>query len=79
MRLQADVINRQVIPAFYRYLQAQDQDAQIESGKDFLASLVQLTALFERTSREVDEPFGLWSESGNIGLADIMVGPCQFS
>ncbi|TFY72218.1 hypothetical protein EVG20_g776 [Dentipellis fragilis] len=83
VRLQADHVNRAVVPAFYRYLQAQDVDAQIAGGKEFHASLEQLAALFERAERELVTESetalgaGLWKEGGEINWADIMVGPCK--
>ncbi|KAF8227620.1 hypothetical protein L208DRAFT_1405106 [Tricholoma matsutake] len=48
-----DHVSRTVVPAFYRYLQAQDQNAQIEHGKEFASSLEGLVALFERAEREI--------------------------
>lgn len=77
IRLQADTVNRQLVPAFYRYLQAQDPGLQIEAGKEFVLALENLAALFERSSREVEEPFGLWVENGPLGWADVMAGPCM--
>lgn len=71
-------MNRHLVPAFYRYLQAQDQEAQIESGKELISAFNQLTTLFERTSREVDKPCGLWTQAGELGWSDVMVGPWLF-
>ena len=76
VRLQSDHINRTLVPAFYRYLQAQDPAAQISSGKEFRAAIDTLVALFERADREVFGT-GLWNERGELGWADIMVGPCE--
>ncbi|KAJ8087214.1 hypothetical protein PM082_006044 [Marasmius tenuissimus] len=53
VRLQCDHISRSLVPAFYRYLQAQDPEAQIKGGKDFLDSIETLVSLFERTEKEV--------------------------
>lgn len=39
IRLQADHVNRALVPAFYRYLQAQDADAQIKGGQEFIDAL----------------------------------------
>jgi glutathione S-transferase len=78
VRLQCDHINRILVPAFYRYLQAQNSSAQIECGKEFLTSIEQLVALFERAEQEQESTaVGLWNEGGQLGRADIMAGPCR--
>ncbi|KAG1735627.1 glutathione S-transferase [Suillus paluster] len=74
VRLQSDHINRTLVPAFYRYLQAQDPDAQIAGGKEFHAAIQSLVELFERAEREVGGT-GLWVEGGDLGWADVVVGP----
>ncbi|KAL0576949.1 hypothetical protein V5O48_005020, partial [Marasmius crinis-equi] len=53
VRLQCDHINRSLIPSFYRYLQAQETDAQIQGGKEFLDGIEGLVSLFERAEKEV--------------------------
>ncbi|PPQ92794.1 hypothetical protein CVT25_003905 [Psilocybe cyanescens] len=53
VRLQADHVNRSLVPAFYRYLQAQDEGKQIEAGREFHASLEGLVKLLERAEREI--------------------------
>ncbi|KII84647.1 hypothetical protein PLICRDRAFT_95200 [Plicaturopsis crispa FD-325 SS-3] len=80
VRLQADVVNRTLVPAFYRYLQAQDLSAQIEGGKEFQGGLEQLAALFERAEKEnaPDSALGLWREGGDLGWTDVMAGPWLF-
>jgi hypothetical protein len=75
VRLQSDHINRTLVPAFYRYLQAQDSEAQIAGGKEFDAAIQYLVELFERAEREVGGT-GLWVEGGDLGWADVIVGPC---
>ncbi|KAF8644274.1 hypothetical protein AX16_008576 [Volvariella volvacea WC 439] len=90
VRLQADHVGRSVVPAFYRYLQAQDPEAQITHGKDFHATLDGLEKLLERAEREIvsvggvagegerkalASGLGLWIEGGDLGLTDVMVGP----
>ncbi|KAF8827294.1 hypothetical protein HHX47_DHR5000856 [Lentinula edodes] len=51
--LQCDHVNRSLVPSFYRYLQAQDQDSQINGGKEFHESIEGLVELLERTEKEV--------------------------
>lgn len=53
VRLQCDHVNRSLVPSFYRYLQAQDQDSQINGGKEFHESIEGLVELLERTEKEV--------------------------
>lgn len=77
MRLQADHINRTLVPAFYRFLQAQDSDAQIAGGNEFRAAIEALVGLFERADKEVGGT-GLWKEGGELGWADVTVAPCEF-
>lgn len=77
VRLQSDHINRALVPAFYRYIQAQDETAQIEGGKEFISAIEGLAGLFERAEREGEESaLGLWKEDGVLGWADVMAGPC---
>ncbi|RDB20144.1 Riboflavin transporter MCH5 [Hypsizygus marmoreus] len=93
VRLQADHVNRTLVPAFYRYLQAQDEAAQIEGGKEFHAALEGLVNLMERAEREMVDSggfsgegerasavhgLGLWVEGGDLGWADVMAGPWIF-
>ncbi|KAN0085796.1 valine---tRNA ligase [Tylopilus felleus] len=77
VRLQADHVNRVFVPAFYRYLQAQDTDAQIAGGKEFRAAIDTLVGLFERAESQVGGT-GLWKEGGDLGWADVMVAPWMF-
>ncbi|KAG2116888.1 glutathione S-transferase [Suillus cothurnatus] len=74
VRLQSDHISRTLVPAFYRYLQAQDPEAQISGGKEFHAANQSLVDLFERAEREVGGT-GLWVEGGDLGWADVVVAP----
>jgi len=53
VRLQADHVNRSLVPAFYHYIQAQTEEKQIEAGRDFHASLEGFVALLERAEREI--------------------------
>jgi glutathione S-transferase len=82
VRLQADHVSRTLVPSFYRYLQAQDAESQIASGKEFHDALQKLVDLLERAEKEGDDiagsaPVGLWHENGTLGWTDVMVGPCQ--
>ncbi|KAG1850317.1 glutathione S-transferase [Suillus tomentosus] len=77
VRLQSDHINRTLMPAFYRYLQAQGPEAQISAGKEFHAAIQSLVELFEHAEREVGGT-GLWVEGGDLGWADVMVAPWLF-
>ncbi|KAJ7599879.1 thioredoxin-like protein [Mycena floridula] len=93
VRLQCDHISRNLVPAFYRYLQAQDAEAQIKNGQEFHAAIAGLVDLFERAEREITlsgasgegeakalkSGLGLWIEGNeDLGLADAMAGPWLF-
>ncbi|KAJ7228294.1 glutathione S-transferase [Mycena pura] len=93
VRLQCDHIGRALVPAFYRFLQAQEEDKQVEGAKDFRAALDGLVALFERAEREIVQGggaagageqralragLGLWLEGGDLSMSDVMVGPWIF-
>jgi len=78
VRLQADHINRTLVPAFYRYLQAQDEDKQVEGAKEFVDALSGLVALFERAEKESPSNIGSWKGGNDLSLADVMAGPWIF-
>jgi glutathione S-transferase len=92
VRLQADHVNRTLVPAFYRYLQAREESAQIENGKDFLAALEHLAKLNERSEELVlggggsagegekkarALGLGLWVQEEDLGWIDVVAGPCE--
>lgn len=66
-RFQADHVNRHIIPAFYRYLQAQEAEKQAAGCKEFLEGLVKLTEMFEKSEKECPEAVGLWRADGQLG------------
>src|SRR6202045_449966 len=84
VRLQADHVSRALVPAFYRYLQAQDPTLQASAGAEFANTLRGLVGLLARAERELraDHPgiaptcLGLWVEGGELGWVDVMAGPC---
>ncbi|KAG6840094.1 hypothetical protein C0991_008992 [Blastosporella zonata] len=93
VRLQSDHINRNLVPSFYRFLQAQEVSAQIEGGKELHAAIEGLIALFERTESEIlggtgvsgggeltalKRGLGLWVDGGDLGWVDVMAGPWIF-
>jgi hypothetical protein len=79
VRLQADHINRNIIPSFYKYLQSQDADAKIENGKKFLKNIERLCETFEKDEGVDTRAVGLWREGGELGWADVMAAPCKSS
>jgi glutathione S-transferase len=82
VRLQADHVNRTLVPAFYRFLQAQKEEDQVEGGKAFHAALADLAKLFERAEREAEpharRHLGLWVDGADLGWTDVLVGPCAW-
>jgi len=69
-RLTADHTNRAIVPGFYRYLQAQDAEKQIEHGKEFMNELISFT--------EKMHPEGPFFDGKELGWVDVMVGPWAF-
>ncbi|EPS94130.1 glutathione S-transferase C-terminal-like protein [Fomitopsis schrenkii] len=78
VRLQADHVNRTLVPAFYRHIQAQGDEKQIQSGKEFVEAINGLLKLFQRAENESKTNVGLWQEGGTLSLADVMAGPWLF-
>ncbi|KAJ7068633.1 glutathione S-transferase [Mycena amicta] len=93
VRLQCDHISRTIVPAFYRFLQAQEESAQVQGGQEFRQAIEGLVALLERSEREIvggggaaglgeqqalAVGLGLWNEGGDLNLTDVMVGPWLF-
>ncbi|CDO75627.1 hypothetical protein BN946_scf184840.g10 [Trametes cinnabarina] len=83
IRLQADNVNRSLVPAFYRYLQAQDEvlpdlAKQIEGAKGFVEAIEGLLTHFQRAEREGYTQYGLWHQRGLLSYADVMAAPWLF-
>ncbi|KAI0367173.1 glutathione S-transferase C-terminal-like protein [Pilatotrama ljubarskyi] len=78
IRLQADNVNRSLVPAFYRYLQAQDEAKQVEGARGFVEAIDGLLTLFKRAEREGYTQYGLWHERGSLSYADVMAAPWLF-
>lgn len=66
-RLWADHVNRNVIPWFYKLLQAQDQNDQIEHAKEFKAQITKLV-----DAADDKGPFFLGNQ---ISFVDVQVAP----
>jgi hypothetical protein len=69
------------VPAFYRFLQAQNEKDQIEHGKAYHETIQDLAKLMDRVVNE-SEPeakghLGLWEDQGQFGWIDAMASPCQ--
>ncbi|KAH6914729.1 hypothetical protein BKA70DRAFT_1256930 [Coprinopsis sp. MPI-PUGE-AT-0042] len=91
VRLAADQVNRNFIPAFYRYLQAQEESAQVKHGKEFHDAIQSFVGTLERLERDIlssggasgegelaslKKGLGLWVEGNTeLGWADIMAAP----
>ncbi|KZT10516.1 glutathione S-transferase [Laetiporus sulphureus 93-53] len=78
VRLQADHVNRTLVPSFYRYLQAQTEEKQIAAGREFVQAIEGLIKLYQRAEKETSTTCGLWREQGELSLADVMVAPWLF-
>lgn len=66
-RLWADHVSRNVVPAFYRLLQAQDPDAQVTLAGEFTESL--------RTLVEAADSNGPFFAGSTLSLVDVTVAP----
>ncbi len=44
-----------------------------------MSALDGLVKLFERSDAETETNIGLWKESGQLSLTDVMAGPCELS
>ncbi|TFK28944.1 hypothetical protein FA15DRAFT_664589 [Coprinopsis marcescibilis] len=93
-RLAADEVNRNLVPAFYRYLQAQEPSAQIEHGIAYHDALGRFISVLQRSEAEILGPgghsgdgehtmlkrgLGLWIEDNtDLGWADVMAAPWLF-
>ncbi|MCJ1288441.1 hypothetical protein MMC26_007798 [Xylographa opegraphella] len=66
-RLWADHINRKIVPAFYRYLQAQESAKQIESAEDLRIHISKLVDAADSTG-----PFFLGS---TMSFVDVQIAP----
>ncbi|KAG9019029.1 hypothetical protein FRB90_007201 [Tulasnella sp. 427] len=69
-RLEADKINRTFVPAFYRFLQAQETAKQIQFGKEFFDGL-------EAFAKAMD-PEGPFFSGSELGFVDIMIAPWAY-
>ena len=85
-RLTCDHINRSLVPSFYRFLQTNPNVpdiAEVEAVRsEFIGSVEKLVALLGRCERECNNTSnaaGLWSDGGDLGVVDVMAGPCMSS
>jgi len=88
-RIAADRVNRTLIPAFYRYLQAQEPEKQIEHGRSFVCEVEAfirgmdvVPALPPGASLKGRTPpksgGGCWDGSSTPGWVDFMAAPWLF-
>ncbi|KIY73664.1 hypothetical protein CYLTODRAFT_416694 [Cylindrobasidium torrendii FP15055 ss-10] len=91
VRLMSDAVNRALVPSFYKYLQAQDPEAQVQDGTEFHEAIAQLVALLQRAETEIvggdgsagpgeaqalGAGLGLWIDTNDaLGWVDILAGP----
>ncbi|KAK0536589.1 hypothetical protein OC834_001111 [Tilletia horrida] len=82
-KIAADRLNRTLIPAFYRFLQAQNADDQIEHGKDYVREIeafVQgMDSVIVPTASEGEKKKGaFWDGSDSPSYVDFLVAPWLF-
>lgn len=68
VRLALQQISNVVVPAFYKYVQAQEPEAQEEGGKAFVKALRDLHAQWFLPDSD-------WARGQNFGLVDIALAP----
>jgi len=66
-RLWSDHINRHIIPGFYRYLQEQDPEKQVEYAGEFKTEIGKLV--------DAADPTGPFFLGRDIGFVDIQIAP----
>jgi len=66
-RLWSDHINRRIIPGFYRYIQAQEAEKQIEFASEFKNEILKLV-----DAADAEGPFFLGKD---IGFVDVQIAP----
>ncbi|MCJ1475888.1 hypothetical protein MMC13_004552 [Lambiella insularis] len=66
-RLWADHINRKIVPAFYRYLQAQEASKQVEGAEDLKLQIAKLV--------EAADPVGPFFLGPRLGFVDVQLAP----
>ncbi|RVD84378.1 uncharacterized protein DFL_006130 [Arthrobotrys flagrans] len=66
-KLWADHISRNIVPTFYRYLQAQEVEKQAECGKEFEKQV--------NTLLEAADPKGPFFTGTKLSFVDVMVAP----
>lgn len=71
-RLAVDKVNRNLIPSFYRYLQAQEVEAQLDGAKEFTSHLSD----FVRSMASAG-PQGFW-DGKSLSIVDCAVAPWLF-
>ncbi|EST07816.1 Glutathione S-transferase, N-terminal [Kalmanozyma brasiliensis GHG001] len=71
-RLAVDKANRNLIPSFYRYLQAQEVEKQLEGAKEFTSHLTDFVK-----SMSPPNPEGFW-DGKSLSVVDCTVAPWLF-
>lgn len=77
-RFQADHVNRHLIPAFYRFPQAQESEKQAEGAKEVVEAIEKLVEMFGKADEDAPDALGLWIERGELGWVEVMAVPWLF-
>lgn len=67
-------ISKAIVPTFYKFLQAQEKEAQEAGSKQYTEALEKLINLFEN-AKEEGLLFGLYGGKHSLSMAEVLVAP----
>ncbi|KAE8230608.1 hypothetical protein CF326_g4387 [Tilletia indica] len=87
-RIQTDRLNKSLIPTFYRFLQSQDPQTQVEHGQEFVKEVENFVKSMDRVPSSTfkdgqgrtrpNDGGGFWDGSHTPSLVDFSVAPWLF-
>jgi len=67
-KLAIDIVDKKIIPTYFRTLQAQEPEAQVSSGNDFISALKEF-------AEQLPKDKGPFYNGNNFGFVDIQLVP----
>lgn len=71
-------LNNTLIPSFYRFLQAQEEDKQVEHGRAFVDNLKWFEDRLVENDSDSDDKGPFFAGKEDIGWVDVMVAPWAY-